>query len=466
MAMRKRRHEGQRGQAIVIVGAMIIILTILGTMVFDVGLAMSDRRNLQAYADAAALAGARSMGPGGPAKANYVALQYLAPSLGFSVPVGACGGPSICPAGTYYVAGYTVQLIDSYRVNGILNYPTVLDVLLQHQQPSIFARMVGYSTVKTGASARATQPGPEFNGATYAVAAVSGDAMINGGGAAFQTVTGPAYAWGSFGANNGPHTTGIPSVQTNYDGTTCPGNPSNQVANGGSTNNLNYQTTDGTALPPTPNVPPPINYDNASPVVAPPGPRYYTAAAAQDASGYWKPGIYDGFAPSGGFMNGGVYKIVNASSLVLGSITNTIHTPSGTSDGANAVAIVVDSSDTGALNITQAVLNGLDDLYAPGYTGARDPAGTHNFVIFGGNGPSGYAGGVKIGPGAATDMSGIIYLPESAYVSDGTSSPQFTGSVVMASMTVEGGGNGQQVFKWVCGLTAVSGQPWAGGLLR
>ncbi len=122
--MQKRRRKRQSGQAIVIVGAMIIALTILGTMVFDVGLAMSDRRNLQAYADAAALAGSRSFGPAGPAKANYVALQYLAPSLGFTVPVGACGGPTICPAGTYYVAGYTIQLADRYRVNGILGSST------------------------------------------------------------------------------------------------------------------------------------------------------------------------------------------------------------------------------------------------------------------------------------------------------------------------------------------------------
>ena len=87
-------------------------------------------------------------------------------------------------------------------------------------------------------------------------------------------------------------------------------------------------------------------------------------------------------------------------------------------------------------------------------------------MVFGGNGPSGYTGGVTIGPGAGTDMSGIIYLPESAYVSDGNSSPQFTGSLIVASMTVQGGGNGAQVFRWVCGLNAVAGQPWAGGLLR
>ena len=60
--------------AIVIVGAMLIALTILGTMVFDVGLAMSDRRNLQAYADSGALAGARSFSQQGVNRAHWVAM--------------------------------------------------------------------------------------------------------------------------------------------------------------------------------------------------------------------------------------------------------------------------------------------------------------------------------------------------------------------------------------------------------
>jgi len=163
-------------------------------------------------------------------------MQYLAPALGFAVPTGGCAGAANCPAGTYSVAGYQITLSDSYRPNGILNYPSVLDVVINHQQPSIFARMVGYSILTTAASARASKPGPQINGSVYAVAAVSGDAMINGGGAAFQTVTGPVYAFGSFGANNGPHSTGVPGVQTNYDGTTCPGGPTNFLDNGGAGN--------------------------------------------------------------------------------------------------------------------------------------------------------------------------------------------------------------------------------------
>src|SRR5437016_5640428 len=299
MTARGRRRQG--GQAVVIVVAIIVALTVLGVMVFDAGLAMSDRRNLQAYADASALAGARSYGPG-VNKAHWVAMQYLGNSLAFTVPSGACSSVSACPAGTYSVTGYTITLSDSWRVNGIFNYPSVLDVVISHTQPP----------------------------------------------------------------------------------------------------------TDGGPMPVTPNVPPPTNYDNASPVA--PNVTYVTAAQAKDAFGHWMPGIYNGFAPSGGTMNGGVYKIINATNLNLGSITNTIHTPSGTSDPTGAVAIVLDSSDTGTLDITSAVLNGLDDLNPPGYTGPRDQMGTHNFVIFGGNGAGAFSGTVAVGPGATTHMSGILYI--------------------------------------------------------
>jgi hypothetical protein len=467
MKLRGAAHAAQRGQAIVFVAAMIVAFVIVGTMVFDVGLAMSDRRNLQAHADAAALAGARSYGPAGTSKAHWVAMQYLAPALGFAVPTGACGSAASCPAGTYSVAGYQITMSDSFRPNGILNYASVLDVVVSHQQPSIFARMVGYTLLTTAASARASIPGPEINGSVYAVAAVSGDAMINGGGAAFQTVTGPVYAYGSFGANNGPHSTGVPGVQTNYDGTQCPGNPTNFLDNGGAGNALNFHTTDGSVLPDTSNVTPPTNFDNASPVPAgSPPPMYVTAAQAKDGLGNWKPGVYNGFAPSGGKMNGGVYKIINATNLNLGTITNTTYTPSGTSDPAGAVAIVLDSSDTGSLDISKAKLNGLDDLNPATALGTRDPMGTHNFVLFGGSGPNAFTGSMTVGPGATTDMSGIIYMPKVAYSSHGNSSPQFTGSLVVATMTVNGGGNGAQVFHWVCGLNAIAGQPFQGGLLR
>jgi Flp pilus assembly protein TadG len=458
--MKDRKGQSQSGQAIVIVGAMLIALTILGTMVFDVGLSMSDRRNMQAYADAAALAGARSYGPAGPDRAHWVALQYLAPTLGFSAHRRLrwpCEPPAHVP-----VPGFNIQLVTRFASTGSTT-TRAFDAAAAPPQPAS-SRAWSVPTAQDRRVARASTPGPQYDGATSAVAGVSGDANINGAGAGFQTVTGPVYAYGSFGANNGPHATGVPPAQLDYNGQPCSPSVPNYLDNGGGPNGLNYVTTDGSTLQNTTGKPWNDIFSNASPISA--GPVYLSPAAAQDALGNWKPGIYNGFAPSGGTMNGGVYKIINSPSLNLGSITNTVHTLSGTSNGANAVAIVIDSSDTGTLNISSAVLNGLDDLYGSGYIGQRDPAGTHNFLIYGGSGPTAYTAGVSIGPGATTDMSGIIYLPKSPYVGDGNSSPQFTGSFIVASMTVRGGGNGMQVFHWVCNLTAVAGQPYSGGLLR
>src|SRR5260370_27918376 len=97
MTARSRRR--QSGQAVVIVVAIIVSLTVLGVMVFDAGLAMSDRRNLQAYADSAALAGARSYGPGG-SNAHWGAMQYLGSSRNFSVPPRFCSRAHPRPART------------------------------------------------------------------------------------------------------------------------------------------------------------------------------------------------------------------------------------------------------------------------------------------------------------------------------------------------------------------------------
>lgn len=459
--MRIANWKSQDGQAIVVVAAIVIVLIILGALVFDVGLAMSDRRNLQAYADAAAIAGARSYTATDVNGAHWVAMQYLVAPLGFSLPTGSCSSSSVCPAGTYTLTPYTIQLTDNTLPGW--TYPTALDVVLTHQQPSIFSKIMGFSSITSAASARGAKPGPQLTAAGYALAAVSGDAGINGGGSGTQTATGPVYAAGNFGANNGPHSTGVPGVQTNYDGTTCPGSPTNNVDFGGSSSNgaawhVEPPGTGSVGL----NKPAPTPFDNARPTSA--GPTYSTVGAAKDAMGNWKPGIYNGIIPNGGTANGGVYVIKGVSNPSLGSLTNTTHTTSGTSNGANAVVITLDSSDTGTLDISAAQLNGLDDLQPASYAGTRDPAGTHNFVIYGGNGATGFAGSIDIGPHATTDLSGIIYLPKTTYTQHGNTSPQFTGSVTFASMTANGTGNVK--FGWVCGLSSVSASGSGGGLIR
>ncbi|HKV88946.1 MAG TPA: pilus assembly protein TadG-related protein [Candidatus Dormibacteraeota bacterium] len=461
--MRRATLRNQDGQAVVIVAAIIIALVIFGAVVFDLGLAMTDRRNLQAYADAAAVAGARSYTSTDVNHAHWVAMQYLTGPLGFSLPTGSCTSSSVCPAGTYTVTPYSVQLGDNTLPGW--TYPSALDVVITHQQPSIFSRMMGFNQLTIAASARGGKPGPVLTGAGYSLAAVSGDAAINGGGAGTQTATGPVYAFGNFGANNGPHSTGVPGVQTNYDGTACPGSPTNEVDfGGGSSNGLSWHVEAPGAGTIGLNKPSPTPFDNSGPTSS--GPTYTTTGAAKDGSGHWKPGIYNGIYPSGGLMNAGVYKIINVTSAIsFGSITNVTHTASGTEDTTGAVALVLDSTDTGgSLDWSAAVINGLGDLHAANYSGTRDPLGTHNFAIYGGNGASGYAGAIDIGPHASTDLSGIIYLPKVTYSQHGNTSPLYTGSATFASMSSAGTGNVK--FSWVCGLSAVAAVGSGGGLIR
>ena len=204
-------------------------------------------------------------------------------------------------------------------------------------------------------------------------------------------------------------------------------------------------------------------FDTAGPTSV--GPTYTTVAAAKDGLGHWKPGIYNGITPNGGTMNGGVYKIINVANPAFGAITNTVYTASGTEDTNGAVAIVLDSSDTGSLDISQATLNGLDDLHPQNYFATpRDPEGTHNFVLYGGNGASGFAGTINIGPGSSTDLSGIVYLPKVTYSDHGAATVKFTGSTTFASMLSNGTAN--ILFKWVCGLNATAAVGNGGGLIR
>ena len=233
--MRPPLRHGERGQALVIIAASFVVLIILGTLVFDVGLATSDRRNLQAYADAAALGGARSYTAVSTQGAHYTAMQYLAGPLGFTLPQGGCTSSAACPVGTYTVAPYTIQLADSSLPGWA--YPSVLDVVITHQQTSIFGNILGFASVSVGTSARAAKPGPQTTPALYSVAAVAGDVSVNGGGNGIQTATGAVYAFGSLGANNGPHSMGIPRVTTNYDGSACAGSPTNEADFGGNTTN-------------------------------------------------------------------------------------------------------------------------------------------------------------------------------------------------------------------------------------
>ena len=138
---------------------------------------------------------------------------------------------------------------------------------------------------------------------------------------------------------------------------------------------------------------------------------------------------------------------------------------SGGADGANAVAIVVDSTDTGNLTIGSVVLNGFE--------GTTDDAGTHNFALYGGpsntSDPahSGFQGAISsLGPGDSPRISGILYMPNSSLGSHGNPDYQFYGAVYMHDYDLDGGGNGSQGFQYICNLASISAVPTNGGLIR
>ncbi len=426
---------------------MAMLLFGLAAYALDLSMAMTDRRLLQANVDSAALAGAVAYSTSTPA-AHWVALQYLQKPLNFTLPLGSCTAITTCPAGTYTTGTYTITIGDPASKQ--------MDLSISHTEPGLFAGLIG-QTVKTGNSVRTTAPGPTVIPSLYAAEAVSGDLSVYGGGTSAPSgnVSGSVYAKGNFGGNNGPHTSKVPSVQTNYDGTTCPGSPASQVDFGGSTTNgLQWAWTGSTGIQNT-NATPTLLYDNSAPTVTGGSFNAGNQATAKDVSGNWKPGTYTGIAPNGGKLNPGVYKIVSYAGTISPGI-DVIATAAGTENTNGATVIMLDNTDTGGLDLSAATLNGLDDLHAQSYVGPRDPQATHNFVFWSSSGASGYAGSISVG---STDISGITYLPKSSMSMAGNASFTFTGSAVLASVSVSGGGNGTQQFLWVCGLSAVLGNP-------
>jgi Flp pilus assembly protein TadG len=461
----RRAHRHRRGQAIVLVALISTVLFALAAFALDLSLAMSDRRMLQSDVDAAALAGAVSYATSVPA-AHYVALQYLQKPLGFTLPLGSCTSIAACPAGTYTTGAYTITIGDPASKQ--------MDLSISHTEPGLFAGLIG-QTVTTGNSVRTMAPGPTVVPATYGAVAVSGELGNNGGGASQREFGSSVYAATDFGANNGSHQYLMHATQVDNSGTPCSPTVTNYLDHGGTTNSETWTWVG----PPTGGVgierwsqPAPTPFDGYSPAVPAGAPTFTSAgfpASAQDGSGNWKPGIYNGVYPSApGKLNPGVYKLINnAGTMSFGALTQVTAVASGTEDAAGAIAIVLDSSDTGAIDISSVTLNGIDDLHPQSYVGPRDPQGTHNFVFFGGNGASAYTGSVNFGPGTNFDISGIFYMPKLTMTSNGSPTMHFAGQMTVASFHISGGGANLQTVAWVCGIGVVLGNTTVqGGINR
>lgn len=466
----------------------MVALIAMAALAVDIGNGMSVRANLRAVADAAALAGAREIQKGNDTNhANFVAFQYLAGQLGVSVP-GTCTA-SACTAGTYAISPYSVYLGDPS-----VGQTTGVDVNVTVTQKTAFGGFLGFQTIASTNGARAVAPTLFFQGVGYAVVSLSSSLLLNGGGTTSPSADsdGPVYGFAGYGGNNVPHASKITATVQGASGTCTSGGqavinhidgdwgaPNNNVADP-----LTYVwTPDLTQIPPvalgqvnSAVAPPTSQFDSYEPNVGSTA-AVYTASGfpgnAQDVSGNWKPGIYNGVAPNGGTYDGGVYKIVNYSGNFAPGSNATL--PSGwaktgtpnfaamsQSDGSNAVAFVLDHTDTGNLDLASNTpnLTGIDDLIPQGGSDPTpDPAGTHNMVFWSTTGTSGFSGSVTYPPTISNNIAGITYLPNSAFKANGTSGWSFVGSDYFSTVTIAGGGHNSQLFNFICGLTGILQSP-------
>ena len=141
----RRRHSG--GQALVVMALLAVTLFGFTAIALDQGVGMSDRRDLQAIADSAALAGSRSLAQGKDA-GHQVAIQYLARNLGLNpAGVSGCTGSlsGQCPASSYTLGNYVLTVADGTGA---------MDVSIQHTRRTLVAGVLGITTAVTASAAR------------------------------------------------------------------------------------------------------------------------------------------------------------------------------------------------------------------------------------------------------------------------------------------------------------------------
>jgi Flp pilus assembly protein TadG len=123
------KTRSERGQAMVFMVLFLVALVGMSTLVLDVGSWFREKRQLQATADAAALAGAQAL-PGDPGTARTVAVRYAA----------ANGGG---------VAGADVVITSGSSANDTIT------VQARNNASGVFSRVFGISFVRIGAVAAA-----------------------------------------------------------------------------------------------------------------------------------------------------------------------------------------------------------------------------------------------------------------------------------------------------------------------
>ncbi|HEV3234938.1 MAG TPA: TadE/TadG family type IV pilus assembly protein [Candidatus Dormibacteraeota bacterium] len=459
--LKPRGRRQQQGQTIVLFALAAVVLFGVAAIAVDTGLAMADRRGLQAVVDSASLAGAReyyTLGAAATASnAHYVAMLYLAKALKGSVPQ-SCTFLS-CGNALTLTGGYTFTFVDG---------PGTLDITATHTLTALFAPAgkLGSNGITVGTGARAKAPAAVTGTAAgYAVFVSGGDFQLSGGGsnAPSGDVSGNIYAAGNIGNGQGQqghdeggngHSLRIPTQPTDANGNVCqPASTTHlDTTNSSISGSITWVRNGNGPASGTTNVRiSPAKTDPYAGVAAPvPAVNTtYTSSWQALVANVWQPGTYDGFFPDRShLMAPGVYVVKNVEGGDEGSTMqvggNAVPGTVGTADKAGAVTIVLDSSDQADLDLSNTTLNGLDD----DGIGVRDALGTHNFAIYA---PT-YSGAVNVDN---SNITGIVDLNKADLGSEGNSSFHFYGSVVFKSVSISGGGNGTQAFSYVCSLQAV-----------
>jgi hypothetical protein len=282
-------------------------LLTFAALAVDGGLSMDERRDLQAYADNAAAAGGRTLAGSGVVitkinQADYIAMQYLASRLGFSIPLGACISATVCPPGAPYSAGtYTITLADD---------GTILDVSLTHQRTNVLAGPAGFTNTLVGAAARFEGPQPPSTCVVCLLAKTGLSLNIESSGAGIQAQAPTGYGGLQVDSSQCPannfngNSTKISAPSASFSG--CAGGPA-----------TNYVHPDGTPMTPLNNQP--VAPD---PLGAVPEPVFCTPVCANYGVGAvhgtitsdsgtvtLSPGIYSEFHPTGSniILNPGLY---------------------------------------------------------------------------------------------------------------------------------------------------------------
>jgi hypothetical protein len=152
--MRGTRDE--RGQVLVLLSLLIVIILAFAGVAIDIGRQVAERRHVQTAADAGALAACRELVQGGTDAAAAQAARDVALANLNGSPAGATA--TIADDGARrYADGHAGD--PAYLVSGILVAGSTVRVAVSSAVPTTFAKVVGIGELETGARSRCSLEG-------------------------------------------------------------------------------------------------------------------------------------------------------------------------------------------------------------------------------------------------------------------------------------------------------------------